>query len=141
MGYSTEFKGELKFTKPLTSTALGHLNAFLDKDRRDIGLDGDEMYTNGYGTYWEHIDYVLLDDFSGIQWNGAEKSYDMEHIANFLIDTMKEKFPDFGLTGKMVAQGDDPDDRWELVIKDGYAVKVKADGSVAEICPHCGGGV
>jgi hypothetical protein len=142
MGYSTNFKGELEFEKPLTSDALGYLNGFLSQDRRDIGLDGDGLYKQGYGSYWYHIDYELLPDFSGIRWNGAEKSYDMDGIANFLIDTMKARYPDFGLTGKLVAQGDDVDDRWELVIKDGRAVKVETKPTgAAIICPHCEGKV
>lgn len=142
MGYSTNFKGELKFTSPISSEALGYLNGFLSKDRRDIGLGDDSLYAKGYGSYWYHIDYELLDDFSGIKWNESEKSYDMDGIANFLIDTMKEKFPDFGLTGKLVAQGEDIDDRWELTIKDGRAVKVETKPvGEAVICPHCDGKV
>jgi hypothetical protein len=142
MGYSTDFKGELKFTKPITTEALAYLNGFLGQDRRDIGLDGDGLYSKGYGQYWYHIDYELLPDFSGIKWNGTEKSSDMEHVANFLIDTMREKYPDFGLTGKMLAQGEDIDDRWELVIKDGRAVKVDVRPvGEAVICPHCEGKV
>jgi hypothetical protein len=127
--------------KPGTSTATTAVNGygFLGKDRRDIGLGSDDIYAQGYGSYWYHIDYELLPDFSGIQWNGSEKAYDMEHIANFLIDKIKEMFPDFALTGKMIAQGEDIDDRWELIIgEDGRAIKrmVKPSGS-AIICPHC----
>jgi hypothetical protein len=142
MGYSTDFKGELKFATPISSEALGYLNGFLGKDRRDIGLGGDDIYAQGYSSYWYHVDYELLDDFSGIKWNDSEKSYDMVGIANFLIDKMKEKYTDFGLTGKLIAQGEDIDDRWELVIENGRAVKkeTRPSGS-AIICPHCEGKV
>lgn len=138
MGYSTEFKGELKFAKPISSEALGYLNSFLGKDRRDIGY-GDNNSITGYGDYWYHIDYELLPDFSGIKWNDSEKSYDMEHIANFLIDKMQEKYPDFKLTGKMVAQGEEIDDRWELVIGEDGRASNKPIVTVGDaiICPHC----
>lgn len=64
------------------------------------------------------------------------------HIANFLIDKMKEKYPEFGLTGKLIAQGEDIDDRWELVIENGRAVKKETRPiGAAIICPHCDGKV
>lgn len=139
MGYTTEFKGVLNFTKNLTGPELAYLNTFLSKDRRDIGYKDDTIYQGGkYGTYWYHIDYQLSDDFSGIEWNGTEKAYDMEHIANWLIDKMKEKFPDFELTGEMSAQGEETLDRWSLVIKNGRAVKEKLTTKCKKIkCPEC----
>ena len=142
MGYCTTFKGELKFTQPISSEALGYLNGFLGKEHRDIGLDGDDICPKGYGSYWYYIAYELLPDFSGICWNKAEKAYDMEHVANFLIDKMRDKFPDFGLTGKLVAQGENIDDRWELAIENGRAVKKETPPfGMAVICPHCQGKV
>lgn len=139
MGYTTEFKGSLKFTRPLVGNELAYLNTFLSKDRRDLGYKDDSIYEDGkYGTYWYHIDYELTEDFNGIQWNGAEKAYDMEHIANWLIDKMKEKYPDFGLTGEMSAQGEETMDRWTLVIKNGRALKEKLTTRGKKIkCPEC----
>ena len=38
MGYSTTFKGELKFKNELTASQIALLKSFLGKDRRDIFL-------------------------------------------------------------------------------------------------------
>lgn len=138
MGYTTEFQGELLFTCPMSTEMLDFLGLFLWQDRRDIGLDGDDLYKRGYGSYWYHIDYEFNDDQTGIRWNGAENSYDMEHIANFLIDTMREKFPEFGLAGEMRAQGEEQQDRWILAIRDGRAVQIGNPRQRKTIrCPHC----
>lgn len=139
MGYTTEFDGILKFARPITTDALAELTKYLGKDRRDIGYAGDTIYEGGkYGSYWYHIDYELADDFSGIKWNGAEKAYDMEHIANWLIDKMREKFSDFTLMGFMNAKGDEFDDRWVLTIENNRAVKriLTIQGKIIK-CPHC----
>lgn len=82
MGYTTQFEGILKFETPVTTEVLAELSKYLGKDRRDIlGCDDETIYQDGkYGTYWYYIDFELAPDFSGIQWNGSEKSYDMEHI-------------------------------------------------------------
>lgn len=139
MGYSTDFDGILKFKSTITGEQLAYLKSFLGKDRRDIGLDGDEVYQNGkYGDYWYHIDYKISDDFSGIEHDGSEKSYQMEHIANFIIDKMKGKHPYFGLTGQLLAQGEEYDDRWFLRIVEDRAVKVDIPMLGDKVsCPHC----
>jgi hypothetical protein len=52
---------------------------------------------------------------------------------------MKKKYPDFGLTGFMGAQGEDIDDRWSLVIEKGKAVRVETPPKGKKVeCPHCG---
>ena len=40
------------------------------------------------------VDLKLLDDESGLKWNGAEKNYDMDQIVQLIIRLMQEKFPD-----------------------------------------------
>jgi hypothetical protein len=139
MGYTTEFKGELKFKKPIGLDAMRYLDSFLGKDRRKIGWGADlRAYATG-GTYWYHIDYELLRDGSGITWNGAEKAYDMQHIVNFLTKRMKEKgFEDFELCGSLLAQGEDIDDRWALDMVDGVAVKRMIGREVVDACEMCG---
>ncbi len=52
---------------------------------------------------------------------------------------MKKEFPSFGLSGELIAQGEDITDRWKLVIEeDGFAkrINMKLIGTVVE-CPHC----
>jgi len=132
MGYTTEFTGELKFTEELKTSELARLNSFLGEDTRDHPDWGTEL--DNY-----YIDLELLPDFSGLRWNGAEKTYNMVQIVNFIIGEMIKIKPSFGLKGKLHAQGEDIEDIWELVIEQGIAVKheLKPKGKKVE-CPHCG---
>ena len=132
MGYSTQFEGELKFTTELTATQLGKVNSFFGEDCRDhpewVGAEG------LYG-----VDLELLKDFSGLRWNGAEKTCGLVQVINMIVMNMREQWPNFGLKGKMLAQGDEVGDLWELVIGDdglAYKRKVAINGSIIE-CPHC----
>jgi hypothetical protein len=51
---------------------------------------------------------------------------------------MKEKFPDFELSGQLLAQGENLDDRWELYIENGKINirDIEIQGKIIE-CPHC----
>lgn len=131
MGYTTQFKGELKFTRELSGSELAKLNAMLGEDCRNHPEWGTK---NLY-----YIDLELLDDFSGLRWDGTEKTYGMERLVNVIISEMRKTVTDFGLTGKLVAQGEDIDDRWELLIgDDGFAIKRNTPPSgTCIICPHC----
>lgn len=141
MGYSTTFEGVLRFKDPVTNEALGFLNTFLGKDRRDIGFKDESVYQGGkYGSYWYYIDFQLTDDFTGIKWNESEKAYDMEHIANWLTDMMRPLYPDFEFEGELLAIGEEQGDVWKLVMEDGIAVKKKMAFEVDSRikCPDCG---
>jgi len=138
MGYSTDFKGMLKFKKEPTASELAYLKKFLSQDRRDIGFETDSDVYESEDEYWYHIDLELTDDFSGLQWNGAEKTYGLNHIVNFITKQMRKKYSDFELTGKLTAQGEDIEDRWELVMEKGLAVKKELVVKGKKItCPHC----
>ena len=124
MGYSTEFTGQLRFKNTVTNTHLGKLNSILGKDIRDLGYDN-SIYENGkYGSYWYHIDLKITDDFSGIEWNKCEKTSELEHVVNWVSALMRID-SDFELEGEMHAQGEEYEDRWRLVMKDGLALKVE----------------
>ena len=132
MGYSTNFTGELKFTAEATAPQLAALKAMMGEDCRE------HPEWNAPGLYY--IDLELTDDFTGIKWNGAEKTYDLEKMVNVVLRVMREKWPQFGLTGTLGAQGEDVEDRWALQMgEDGLAHKVKVamTGKIAT-CPHCG---
>lgn len=130
MGYSTKFQGTLTFTKEASASQLAHLTTILGEDCRDHPEWGaKDLY---------HIDLELTDDFSGLRWNGTEKTYEMEKLVNVVIGLMRKKWPDFGLSGQFSAQGDEIEDRWVLVMKDGLAVKVKTPPVGKKItCPRC----
>ena len=119
MGYTTEFKGELKFKKELTGAQMKHLGKYLGKDRRKLGWEGMAAHEK-YGS-WCHIDLEFNDDYTGLRWDGSEKTYEMCRIIEFLTDRMREKWPEFELTGELFAQGEDSDDMWRLRMEDGVA--------------------
>jgi hypothetical protein len=131
MGYTTKFNGELRFTKELSASQLATLDAMLGEDCRDHPEWGaNDLY---------YIDLELTKDFGGLKWNGTEKTYGLEKLVNVVIAQMRKKWPDFGLTGTLMAQGEDFDDVWALNIgADGLAHKEKLTiaGQVVT-CPKC----
>ena len=130
MGYSTEFKGELKFIRELTSTELAAVKKMLWADCSDY-------------PEWKHfkghyIQFGFTDDFSGIKWDGSEKFYEAVGAVNTLIAEARKTISDFGLTVSLYAQGEDADDRWILTIKDGLAIRIDTPPGGQKItCPHC----
>lgn len=133
MGYNTDFSGELKFKDELKASEITYLNQFLRRDRRDIGYGEGQI-----DEYWYHINLEFLDDYSGLTWDGSEKTYGMKSIINFLTDRMKEKFTTFELTGELLAQGEDMDDRYTIKMVDGVATEcaVVITGDKIQ-CPNC----
>jgi hypothetical protein len=131
MGYSTEFKGSLRFTTELAASQLAAVKAMLGEDCRDHPeWNASDLY---------YIDLELLDDFSGLKWNGAEKTYDLDKLVNVVIRVMREKWPDFGLSGTLAAQGERVEDRWALTIgEDGFAHRHEIAVTGQKVtCPHC----
>lgn len=131
MGYTTTFKGDLKFTNELSASQLAHLKTFMGEDCRE------HPEWNAKDLYY--IDLELNDDFSGVRWNGMEKTYSMEKLVNVVIVEMRKKYPDFALSGTFSAQGEDAEDRWTLSIgEDGMAKKTKVPIVGQRItCPSC----
>lgn len=131
MGYSTEFKGELNFTTDLTGTQLAKIKTILGEDCRD--------HPEWNATNLTYISLKLLKDFSGISWDGSEKTYDLVEKINLVIKLMQLEYSEFSLNGKLLAQGEDIDDRYLIVMKNGIAkiedVVIKDNKTQ---CPHCG---
>ena len=62
----------------------------------------------------------------------------MKGCINFIIEKMKEVVSNFELEGKLLAQGDQIDDRYEIIIKNNVALKRKITIIGTKItCPHC----
>lgn len=126
MGYSTQFKGILKFAADPSPQQLAELNKWFAADVRD------KVPTANY------VDFKFAKDYSGIQWSNGEKFYGAEDVVNFLIAEMRKRWPDFTFTGELLAQGDDIDDRWRLRMVDGLATKVPDPPTGRKVtCPHC----
>lgn len=132
MGYSTEFRGELKFTRELKGSELVLLKNIFGEDVRNHD-DWPKPYE-----YLYYMDLRLTEGWDGIEWDGSEKTSPMQHLVNVLIEVMQRDVPDFGLEGKMAAQGEEMDDRWTLQMVDNVAtrVNIKPAGTAVK-CPHC----
>lgn len=130
MGYNTDFSGSLQFLYPLKTKERKDLEAFFGEDCRDHKDEWDA----GDLTW---IDLELTEDESGIQWNGSEKSYDMCKKINMIIRNMRKKYPNFGFSGKMIAQDEDLNDRYEIFAKPDGTVE-EGSISITAICPKCG---
>lgn len=117
MGYSTIFKGKLSFKTKLSDGQIAALNEILGEDCREHPeWDAPDL------TY---IDLQFTTDPTGLEWDGSEKTYDLEKKVNVVVKEMQRRWPEFGLTGCLVAQGEDYDDKWLLVMEDdGLAHKV-----------------
>jgi hypothetical protein len=136
MGYNTDYKGVMKFTTELRATELAYLRSLFDEDIREHPEWPKELLP----TMECWIKLELTPDFSGLQWSGAEKTYGMEELLNFIIGMMQKRIPNFGLEGQMVAQGEDIDDRYTIGIQDGRAVRQEIVIEGTKItCPHCEG--
>jgi hypothetical protein len=130
MGYSTQYIGELKFKKELVASELAYLKQFLGKDVRD---HEDWPQVDNY-----YISLEFTDNYDGLKWDYSEKVYGMDEIINFIIDQMCLKFSDFELEGEFNCQGEDIDDRYQIVIKENRAVKIETPPIGTKIeCPHC----
>jgi hypothetical protein len=117
MGYSTNFKGELKFTTQLDAEHIAKVKSFLGEDYREHPEWGNTDLT--------YIDLEFTENFSGLKWDGSEKTYQLADKINLLIDNIKKEYSDFGLTGTLYAQGEEASDKWCLVMENGVAVERK----------------
>lgn len=138
MGYTTEFEGQLTIAPELTTSQLAHLNSILGEEVSDHE-EWEKEYPFLKDEYTNYIALELTKDFKGIKWNGGEKFYGSVGAVNVIILEMRKVCPEFALSGKLQASGEDFDDRWFLVIgKDGLAEKENIVRNSDKIrCPHC----
>ena len=117
MGYDTKFKGTLNFNSTLTEKQLIKIKSFLGQDCRNHPEWETQDLTN--------ISLRLLKDNSGLEWDGSQKTSALTEKINFIIAEIQKIFPEFGLSGKLLAQGDNIDDRYIIVIEDNKAIEIK----------------
>ncbi len=134
MGYNTTFKGTLTFVHDVTAKQIAALQKMFGEDCREHPEWGAKHMT--------YIDLRLNEDMSGIEWDDAtEKTYDLTEKVNLVIRVMREKWPEFALSGVLLAQGEDITDRWKMVVTEhGGAAKVEVQVVGQKVtCPHCDG--
>lgn len=129
MGYTTQFSGILKFTKPLTAEEELALQPMMGEDTDDLKKNDDIDFVMPEGWRGGYIQLEIAKDKSGLQWDGSEKFYNAVETVNSVIMTMQKKFPGFGLKGGLLAQGEETGDIWKLLIREGKAIaeEIKID--------------
>ena len=144
MGYTTDFEGSVSIEPPLSVQEFTFLKRFSETRRmnRRAGpyfVDGTGMA--GQGNDSDIIDHnspprgqpglwcqwVPNEDGTALVWNGAEKFYEAERWMKYLIDHFLAPNPLAGpelpfltghvLNGTIEAQGEESDDRWDLVVE------------------------
>lgn len=133
MGYNTIFEGKLLFVGEPSLAAVKVLKAMEGEDCREHPEWGEPDLS--------YVDFRVTKDMDGIEWNDdTEKTYDADKIVNLMIRKAREIDPSFALRGELLAQGEDYDDRWRLVIKDdGFAHRIEFPRIGQRVtCPCCG---
>ena len=145
MGYTTDFTGSFKVSKPgrkfldeKTRTFLVDLNEtrrMARKMDKKYGVEG-EFFVKGKGMCGQDHDDNIIDynvppktqpglwcqwtpneDGSEIEWDGGEKFYCYVEWLQYIIDNVLEP-KDYKLNGEVEYQGEDPEDFGMIVVKD-----------------------
>lgn len=136
MWYSTDFSGTLTFNENTTLPMVAMVKQFLGEDCRDHPEWSE--YTDADGWYLTFIDLEINSEMTWLQWDWSEKTYDLVEKVNLILSEVRKVYPDFWLSGELLAQGEEFDDRWRLVIEDGIAVRKDIISEWATVtCPHC----
>lgn len=145
MGYTTDFSGQIAIEPPLSAEEIAYLQKF-NRTRRMNTTKGPYYVERGGDFGQSHdadvIDYnhppegqpglwcnwTPTDDGTAIEWDGGEKFYDSPEWMQYLIDHFIGHAPIAGpqlpflkthtLNGRIEAVGEDPDDRWVLIVED-----------------------
>lgn len=156
MGYTTGFTGHVTIEPPLNPSEIAYLRKFADTRRmdRDNGpyfVDGTGPFGQGRDTDIRDFNappegqpglwckWTPTDDGAGIEWNGVEKFYDSPEWMTYLIehflkpgahaadhDGFQAFTFDHVVNGTIKAQGEDPDDQWELTVIDNVVTHTRS---------------
>jgi hypothetical protein len=131
MGYTTNFQGVIKITPELKASEIKFIqNMFGDMREWNPAMAKELDMT------W--LNFEFDKDFTGIGWDGAEKFYDADKCMEVLINETIKKYPHLSFNGILQAQGEDFDDKWQLIVKNNKVSRkeVALKGKIIE-CPHC----
>jgi hypothetical protein len=145
MGYTTEFKGSISVSPPLSTEEIEFLKKFagtrrMDRKKGPYFVDGTGFAGQGHdpdirdynspppGQPGLWCQWVPNADGTAIEWDGGEKFYDSVGWMKYLVDHFIGSDPIAAselpflkphvLNGVILAQGEDEDDRWHLVVAD-----------------------
>lgn len=116
MGYTTDFDGEFRLSRPLTVAEYRQLHE-LSNTRHGGDTRHDPKFPGFY------CQWVTNEDATAILWDGGEKFYEYVDWMNYIIDNYLSKWG-VTLSGKIHYQGEATGDHGNLVIKDGRCVQV-----------------
>lgn len=145
MGYTTDFSGQIDVVPPLSAEEVDYLTRF-NETRRMLRRKG-PYFVGGGGLYGQAIEADVIDgnrppegqpglwcqwrptlDGHGIEWDEGEKFYCAAEWMKYLIvhflgtePLAKAELPflqGHTLNGVIQAQGEDLEDRWELIVED-----------------------
>jgi len=136
-----DYKGKLKISPELRASDIAYLKGFLGEDLRD---HRDEWpHTDKYDELVDATNFIDVDfddSFCYLQVDeNTEKQRGITETMNYIISVMREKIPNFELSGSIIEQGDYVDEIYKIKRQDdGYFkhVKVKLEGDII-CCPLC----
>lgn len=147
MGYHTEFEGSVEVSPPLSPEEVAFINAFCGTRR--MKREKGPYFVGGLGCFGQMHEADVIDyntppdgqpsvwcqwkaspDGSRIEWDEETKFYEAPKWMAYLIEHFlgpapiaKAELPFLSgghvLDGVITAQGEIPDDRWELVVERG----------------------
>jgi hypothetical protein len=125
MGYTTEFSGSIAVEPVLTEDHAAELLAFSEERHEGAKFPG-------YWCNWEPIEQFRFDGTAhrkeygaAIAWNNAEKFYSSAEWMKYIIDKFLAP-KGYVLNGVIEAQGEDPEDRWRLLVEDNTVLTQQA---------------
>lgn len=145
MGYSTDFTGRIEIDPPLNQSEINYLTQFsqtrhmsrvqgpflVEDDPTEDGVIDYNTPPKSQPSLW--CDFEPTGDGTALVWNGSEKTECgkewIEYLINYflqnnayLVADASTYFKDFTFNhvcnGELTAQGEDPDDRWKIVVRD-----------------------
>ena len=130
MGYNTDFNGEIKITPKLTQKQMDFISKMFG-DMRDF----DPEMAKKLDLTWFNLEFNTE---GNLQWDGGEKTYDMQEKIQYLIDKTIEKWPELQFNGEMQADGEETDDNWILKVTDNIVTTEELIITGKKVtCPHC----
>lgn len=166
MGYTTEFKGQIRVEPKLSQEEIEFFTKFTETRRMEC--DQGPYYVNRGGSFGQDstdtgvisynsppsgqpglwCQWIPTEDGQFIEWNGTEKFYNsvewMQYlITHFFGDHPKaaEELPFLKshlLSGRIEAHGEEYGDRWVLIVENNTVTQVEHPIIGESItCPHC----
>lgn len=140
MGYSTDFNGSFKISKPLDAETLKLMKGLAETRRmarkglgKEFGVEGEFYIGKGHAGQ-DHEDNIINynappktqpglwcqwvpnDEGTELAWDGNEKFYAYVEWLQYLIDKVLEP-KGYKLTGEVTWEGEDSSDRGKIICK------------------------